>query len=234
MTDENLHDSTDQLVEDLFAEQAEEGRANDDSFADEQDTHKGDQVNDKPISQLAEVNKQKQVEVWSNRILSGEADLSDLPKDKAWLKPLISRKIEQQETNLNVEALLEKKLAEREAKARKEQELKEFSVFKSEIAELDSEEKEIINAKRKILISKGLSPIEALKEAFDYYKVASRANEVTRQELRKNLSLPAIKPKADTKTDLVDYTSPDFHNKGTSRDRIAAMEARLGNKRFQK
>lgn len=234
MTDENLHDSTDQLVEELFAEQAEEGRANDDSFADEQDTQKSDQANDKPISQLAEINKQKQVEVWSNRILSGEADLSDLPKDKAWLKPLISKKIEQQETNLNVEALLEKKLAEREAKARKERELQEFAEFKSQISELDSEEKEIINAKRKVLISKGLSPIEALKEAYDYYKVASRANEVSRQELRKNLSLPAIKPKATAQNETLDYTDPDFHKKGSSRDRIAKMEAMLGNRRFQK
>jgi ribosomal protein S3 len=164
MTDENLHDSTDQLVEDLFAEQAVEGRANDDSFADEQDTYKGDQVNDKPISQLAEVNKQKQVEVWSNRILSGEADLSDLPKDKAWLKPLISRKIEQQETNLNVEALLEKKLAERDAKARKEQEIKEFSVFKSQIAELDSEEKEIVKKHRKTNIYYYLSTISDARQ----------------------------------------------------------------------
>lgn len=229
MTDDTLHDSTDSEIENIFEE--DEAGENDDSIADEEVTQSKPNP-EAPITP-AEKHRAKQAQVWGDRIASGEADITDLPKDKKWLIPHINKYLEQTETSSNLEALVEKKLREREAKAEQARKLAEIQKIKEEIADLDKEDKLFINAKRKQLVEKGLDAVEALKEAMDYYNVYTRANESERAALRKKLAVPNVQAKK-AEAEEVDFTHPEFHNRGTDRDRIAKYEAMMGNRHFRK
>jgi hypothetical protein len=228
MTDDTLHDSTDSLDE-LFEE---EEASDNDSFAEEETTTSKSTPEDRPMTP-ADKHRAKQAQVWGDRILSGEADISDLPKDKKWLVTHINSYINSQETSASIEALVEKKLRERESKAEQARKLQQIEKIKEEIKSLDSEDKAFINAKRKQLLAKGLGSVEALNEAMDYFNVYTNASESKRDELRKKLSVPKIQTKK-AEEEVVDFTHPDFHKKGSDRDRIAQYESMMGNKHFRK
>jgi hypothetical protein len=68
-----------------------------------------------------EEQKQKQVDAWAKKIDAGKASLDDLSKHQQWLKPLLEEKLQvtakanAKAEELDVEAIVERKIAEKES-----------------------------------------------------------------------------------------------------------------------
>ena len=100
-----------------------------------------------------------QIDVWAKRIKSGEASISDLPADKAWMKEGIEAKLDAKSDKVSTTEDLEDLLDYREnVKLLKESGLK--------TAELKA-----IVEKTEAYKARGYKPGEALKEAIAFHKV---------------------------------------------------------------
>lgn len=123
-----------------------------------------------------EEQKQKQVDTWVKKIESGDASLDDLKKHQAWLKPLLEEKLnktaeaDSKAEELDVEAIVDKKIAEKE-------DLREFKSIKADLnsTKLSGKQKAELEAEFKDLRSMGFNRVQALEKAM---KIAGVKTEV--------------------------------------------------------
>lgn len=223
MFDDAKHEDVDQLFEE------EDGNLENEEPASEQssteDDFLSDEKQDSTKSSREEV-KEKQVQVWLGRIASGEKSLEDIPQDKKWLKNLVAERLNKPAiAQDDIEKLVEKKLAEREAEKSRMEADRKFLQLKSEInqLDLDADEKAIIETKYKNLVNKGLDKVSALEEAKSYFDLVKGQSEAQLQELRKRMGIPKVRSsqKVKEKLDLIDE---EFHKFGASKDRVAYYE----------
>ncbi len=133
----------------------------------------------------AELQRDKQVEVWTTRVINGEADIDNLPKNLQWMKKYIEDKLTTPPQNSEdaIASLLEKKWQEKE-------EAKRFESLKSDIAMmgLDRSQREQLQAEYKDLAQSGLPKAKALEKALMIVGVSKQAVET--KALRQRMGIP--------------------------------------------
>lgn len=173
---------------------------------------------------LGAINREKQVKTWSDRIESGEATLESLPQNLGWLKPLVQDEVAKRTRTQDVDALVEAKLAEREARQRQQAEAQRFETLKSEVAtlELEDTDKQILETSFKRLVTRGLSKADALEEAMSTFKVIAKSGEIAKTELKKAMNIPTVNKQV--KDSIPEVGSPEFAKWGDSKSRVEQME----------
>jgi hypothetical protein len=160
-----MSDDTDTDVTDLFGSDDSEQNADSNSTEDTapEEASNGEGSESESQQELAtakgELNRQKQIDVWTARVKSGEADINALPKDLQWLKAPISKRLDSEKAP-DIEKVIERKLQEKE-------EAKQYDTLKSQMQKmkLGKTQKDIISAEFKDLLSSGLPRHKALEKA---------------------------------------------------------------------
>lgn len=178
-------DDNDTDVSDLFgtddSEQDAEGTSTEETT---EEVSAGEEDKQESQQELAtaksEQNRQKQIDVWTQRVKSGEADLENLPRDLQWLKAPISKRLEAEKAP-DMEKLIEQKLQEKE-------EAKRYETLKSNLQQmrLGKTQKDIIAAEYKDLLNSGLPKHKALEKALKIADVdmENAENAVARSRMR--------------------------------------------------
>lgn len=195
--------------------------------ADSNDTK---QQNDSLSQSTREIQRQKQVKAWVRNIQEGEKDLSELPKDKQWLKPFIEEEMKKHDIDFLVEQKLKAELEKRDKQLNAEREKKKTAKLLEEARNLGLDELEKAEMSHKVeqLKVNGLSSVAAFQEGLEYIKLIRDSSESKREQLRAKMSIPAIRSKGGEKEKL-SYTDSDFHKKGDSKTRVQVMENALNN-----
>jgi hypothetical protein len=130
----------------------------------------------------AMVERQKQVDAWTIKIIKGEASLDSLEGNLQWLYLPVKRQLDSLDKAPEIDELLDKKLAEkedqREFNALKDQ-LKSVQLTNAQRAELEAEYGDLRGA--------GMAKSKALTKAI---KLAGIKLDNSTSELRKRMALP--------------------------------------------
>lgn len=136
----------------------------------------------------AEEQRNKQIDVWTKRIESGEATIDSLPANLKWLVNPVSERLSAKKpkaTEVDLEAIIEQKLAKKEAEQR-------FKVLQSDLnqAGLSSGQKKLVQSEFNDLVQSGLSPDKALEKAVRLAGVSDKLQDNSKQELRQRMAIP--------------------------------------------
>lgn len=151
-------------------------------------------------------NRQKQVEVWQDRVESGKVKLEDVPKK--WLREAVEANLEDkgfiENDEADLDVLVERKIAERE-------ELLSFDALKKELnsAELTKDQKSEVEATFKDLVRDGLSKFKALNVAM---KVAG-LEEIDIANLRAQKARMKLPKSGNFKDGTEDITEDNWRKK---------------------
>lgn len=181
----------------------------------------------KPKTDLGAVNRAKQIKVWADRIELGEATLETLPSNMSWLKPLVEDEVNSRTKSKDLDAIVEAKLAEKEAALRAKSEAQKFEELKAKANSLDLDQGSKILIQKAVdrFRAKGMTPANALEEALNLYEITNQSGDVAVQELKKRMKVPLVNQAvSDTEPE---YGTEEFIRKGDSKSRIAAMESIL-------
>ncbi len=177
------------------------------------------------VTSSATKQREKQVEVWTDRVLKGEADIDNLPKSLEWLKPLVTERINANDSDSKIEALVDKRLAERSAKDREQAQTKEFQSIRADLNALDllPEEKAEVVTEYKSFMDEGLNPTSALRAAKKLIEAKIKAEADMREIKRARMKVGSSNTKAVT-NENVDISDPKFFKQGDSKSRVAYLE----------
>lgn len=183
-------------TDDAETESSELDGEGDSSLADALNDIDGTKKDDQP--KKAEQSKNHQIDVWTERIVSGEASIDDLPKNLAWLKKPIQNRLEilKEQANLDtlIEKAVEKKLSEKEQKVKTDQVEAQFQSMteKLESADLSDEKRKVLLQEYRDLRSSGLNKAIALEKALKIAQVsiAEGDNDPAARELFAAMALP--------------------------------------------
>lgn len=199
-----------------------------DSDSTDEGTASGSTTGDNPTKpDLGAINRERQIKVWADRVEQGEVSLDELPKNLGWLKPFVSDEVGRRVRSQDIDALVEQKLAERQAKEAKARAEERFAELKAKAANLDVDDstKELIEVSFARLVRKGLSKADALEEALSTYEVVAKSGDEAVNQLKKAMKIPTTT--TTTKNTEPEYGSEDFHKSGDSKSRVEKMEAIL-------
>lgn len=165
----------------------------------------------------AEVERQKQVDVWYSRIASGEATLDQVPADQKWLKPLITSRLDAVSKTPDIERLVEQKLAERDDRAK-------FASLKETLkhTKLTALQRKELEAEYKDFRGDGVRPSKALEKAMRIVGVEFD-RETAPEELRQAMRLHPTGQRL--RTDSSDaLTDPESFKKLPETERLKKLE----------
>jgi len=164
---------------DLFgtdeSEQNAEGTSTEEATTEE--VSEGEKDKDE-ITAKGELNRQKQIDVWTQRVKSGEADINALPKDLQWLKAPISKRLDAEKAP-DMEKIIEQKLQEKE-------DAKAYDTLKTKLhsVRLGKTQKDIVAAEYKDLLDSGLPKHKALEKALKIADVDLDNTAIARSRMR--------------------------------------------------
>lgn len=218
MTDSTQNDAELSIFEDDNSDSTDEGTAGGSTASDN---------STKP--DLGAINRERQIKVWADRVEKGEVTLDELPKNLGWLKPFVNDEVGRRARAQDIDALVEQKLAERQAKEAKAKAEARFAELKAKAANLDVDQstKDLIELSFARLVRKGLSKADALEEALSTYEVVAKSGDEALNQLKKAMKIPTVTTNA--KSTEPEYGSEDFFKTGDSKSRVEKMEALLKN-----
>lgn len=165
---------------------------------------KGEEINNDDKSQEA---KDRQVDAFTRKVITGELSLDELPERQQWLRPLVEERLKTSEDAISkmVDDRLVVKLKEKE-------DTDLFDTLKSKLAstKLTKAEKDEIETEFKDLKSY-LTPGKALEKAIRIAKI-----DIDVQSVRQSMAIPKAGRQESTKSVDVTELSPD--------DRLAFYE----------
>jgi hypothetical protein len=176
---------------------------------------------------LGAINRERQIKVWADRVEKGEVSVDELPEGQEWLKPLVAQEIQTRASANDIDAIVERKLAEAERKRRLAEEENRFKQLQKKAQTLDIEEsdKQMIQDGYARLVSKGMGHADALEESLAIFEALQKGGEATIQEMKKRMEIPVQTKKVDDSEP--EFGTEEFAKKGTPEQRIAKMEALL-------
>ena len=133
--------------------------------------------------------KQKQLDAWLGKILSGEAAIDDLPPSQKWLKLPLLKELKLLEAGSTIEQVVEQKVTER---LKAQDDARSFAELKAKISVMDlskSQRAELV-AEFKDLASTGISKAKALQKAIKIAGISIDYAEMQTEELRRAMSIP--------------------------------------------
>lgn len=141
-----------------------------------------DEVEERRLSPQ-EIQMQKQIDVWVDKIVSGERGIDELPRNQEWMIPHIEERINQAAKAPEIEDIVERKLQQRE-------EARQFDQMKNDLERtpLSRTQKEDLQQQYQDLRQSGLTQAKALKIAMQLAGVDPAAHQ--RDEMRKRMALP--------------------------------------------
>jgi len=221
---EQTQDNIDQIFVDETEKKIEvKDNENSDNLTETPKVTTGEQ---EASNKLSLKNRDKQLEVWADRVEKGEVNLSELPKNLNWLKPLIEEEIATRVNKQDVDALVEAKINQiRESEAKIEQE-KRFDSLKSKAnsAEFSAETKALIQEGFTRLVSKGMTEADALEESLNIYDIVNQSGEIAVKELQKRMNIPT---QNQPKPENIQFGDDNFSKQGDSKSRVEKMENQL-------
>jgi len=191
---------------DLFDSADSELKSDDLLDIDEQDTDseddQGDDVELKPKKLSAEEQRKKQVDVWTQRVVDGEVDIDDLPPNLKWLKNPIKRNLDAISKVPDIDEVVEKKIAEREAE-------KEFQRLKASLKDLEmtSSQRKQLQEEFSELTGAGLLKDKALAKAL---KIVGAKEEDINLDRRMAAVLP--KPGNQSSKNEIELTLDNYND----------------------
>ena len=233
----NSEQDAEKALEEALQPDTEQPEKEEDGADDTLEFLDGEQKQDKSTrSTVSASQKAKQIDAWTQKILDGEKDLNDLPPSQKWIKPFIEQNLQEIRSNQDVEALVERKLAEKELVAEQLELERKFldAVQSVKEMDLDNSEKAILAKKYKGLQSVGVPREVALTEALDYVKLYKDMDDSNKRNLRKAMSIPRLTPRKTDEPGKMDLNDPNFAKRGTAQDRVAMYENRLKQAGFTK
>jgi len=135
-----------------------------------------------PKKPSAEQQAQKQVEAWTLKVINGDVDVNELPKDVKWLKPSIEKKLAMSQKEPEINDLVEKavaKKADEDAFLKLKSSLNDLSLNKEQRSDLQVEFAELLQA--------GLPKSKALRKAL---KIVGATTVEIDEVKRANAALP--------------------------------------------
>ena len=200
-------------------------------FAIDTDNPNGEQEQEHQVIDLGdevksstEEQRQKQIEAWQRKLDSGQVSLEGIPAAFSWVKPHLVKKSNNASIDVDVNALIEQKLAEKEAERE----------FKSKKAILQSmkltlQQRKEIQAEYSALTSKGLPNAQALDISMRLAGVEADPEANARAAKRSSMALPTEGRYGTTKA-TTDTPYNEARKGMSEQERIAHLEKiRRGN-----
>jgi hypothetical protein len=186
MSEQNAQDTAEQLFDSDFPEAATDAA---DDTDEEEETSDGEQEQHEPLNfegkTSAEEQRQKQIDVWQNRIDTGEATLATLPPNLKWMAAHLksSKAVDTPAGDVDVEAIVERKLAAKEEEGK-------FLTLKGQLQEskLSDVQRQSVQAEFQDLLESGLSKGKALEKAIKIAGVDVDYSQV--EAKRSSMALP--------------------------------------------
>lgn len=220
MPDDNQQDSGEQLFDtdipdtDADSESTSEEQTSD---SETEEIEEGLDLKDEGKSlSKTEQERLKQENVWYARISTGEVDIDDLPANLKWLKPRLLARLDAQKKEPDIEAIVEKKLAEK-------QEAQKFASLKDTLQEsrLTKLERQELESEYKDLRANGLSPSKALQKAMKIVGVQGQG-EVSTERLRRDMQVPH--PGLKLRVDKDPLADPEAFQRLDQQSRLTKLE----------
>lgn len=176
---------------------------------------------------LGAINRERQIKVWADRVEKGEVSVEELPEGQEWLRPLVAQELQSRASANDIDAIVERKLAEAERKRLMAEEEARFTRLQKKAQELDieSSDKQLIQDGYARLVKKGMSHADALEESLAIFEALQKGGEATIQEMKKRMEIPTQTKKVDDSEP--EFGTEEFTKKGTSAERMAKMEKLL-------
>jgi len=148
----------------------------------------GEEINNDDKSKEA---KDRQVDAFAKKVITGELSLDDIPERQQWLKPLVEERLKSSEEAIS--KMVDDRLA---AKLKEKEDADLFDTLKSKLAltKLTKAEKDEIEAEFKDLKSY-LTPGKALEKAIRIAKI-----DIDVQSVRQSMAIPKAGRQESTKT----------------------------------
>jgi hypothetical protein len=164
----------------------------------------GEEINNDDKSSEA---KDRQVDAFAKKVITGELSLEDIPERQQWLKPLVEERLKTSEDAIS--KMVDDRLA---VKLKEKEDTDLFDTLKSKLSstKLTKAEREEIEAEFKDLKSY-LSPGKALEKAIRIAKI-----DIDVQSVRQSMAIPKAGRQESTKQVDITELSPD--------DRLAYYE----------
>ncbi len=209
--------------EQLFATDDSDAVAGESTTEDQNTESEGEEIKELDLQEAkkdlskAEIERQKQVDVWTKRVQNGEAALESLPSNLQWLKPLVEKRLNVQATVPDIEKLVEQKLAEKEDKAK-------FTSLKETLkyAKLTASQRMELETEYKDFRSDGLSQAKSLEKAMRIAGVEFQ-RETAPEELHQAMRLPKSGQKVRGNSDDV-LDNPEAYKKLPEAERLKKLE----------
>lgn len=176
-TDDEIKDITDSEPGTDTAENSEE------TSIDEVLTEPKQEETTKPS--IGEVQRDKAVNAWTQKILNGEADLDNLPPAQRWMRPFIENKIGAYQKEPEIDQIVERKMAEKEEK-------QNFTSLKDFLKDqkLSPTQKATLATEFKDLRANGVSPFKALEKAIKLAQIPMDKEAEQQAQLKAKMALP--------------------------------------------
>jgi hypothetical protein len=159
-----------------------------DSSTDEQSTTQGseethDDLELEDKANIAEANRNKQIDVWFNRVSSGEITIEQIPANLGWVKKAVENKLGIDTSSVSTEEIVKQVLE----KERAEEDFKNlFTQLKSQ--NINSSQQDLVKSKYNALLANGMTN-KAL--ALETAIAASGIELKTPKDIRReNMALP--------------------------------------------
>ena len=217
MSELNEQENAEQLFDSESSESATDA-AKDTTINEEID---GGEQEQEPLVEgktSAEANREAQIKAWQRKVDANEVTVDTLPDNVKWIAKYIDPVVAQPKPEVDVDALIEAKLAAKEEESK-------FSTLKTSLSDvkMSSEQRKELQVEFDDLRSSGLSKAKSLEKAIRLAGI--NPSEAATDQLRSKMALPRDGARVSTPVPLSGKPYDEARQGLTPEQRVEHLEA---------